>query len=106
MTRSRAARGKPCAAQSSNDARGIGLSLLAIGIAAHCRGDLGDAEEQRSTALTLFRRTDDGPGTGAAVMQLGYIAADSGRWEEALELEERALGSAELRAEHWLVGRS
>ena len=24
-------------------------------------------------------------------MQLGYLAADSGRWEEALELQERAL---------------
>ena len=25
-------------------------------------------------------------------MQLGYIASDSGRWEEARELQERALG--------------
>ena len=65
---------------------------MAIGVAAHCRDDLEEARNSAQRALTLFRRTDDGPGAGAAVMQLGYVASDAGRWEEALELQERALG--------------
>ena len=44
-----------------------------------------------SARSSLFDRTDDGPGRRAAVMQLGYLAADAGRLREARELQERAL---------------
>ena len=46
---------------------------------------------ERSAARTLFARTDDGPGHAAAVMQLGYLAADAGRLREARDLQERSL---------------
>jgi hypothetical protein len=39
----------------------------------------------------LFDRTDDGPGTAAALMTLGYLARDAGRLDEARELQELAL---------------
>jgi predicted ATPase/DNA-binding SARP family transcriptional activator len=77
--------------EAANDARGIGLSLLAIAVAsAHANApERAWASAQR--ALALFNRTDDAPGRAAAVMQLGYLAADAGRLREARDLQERAL---------------
>ncbi|HSO97595.1 MAG TPA: hypothetical protein VLP43_01480, partial [Solirubrobacteraceae bacterium] len=77
--------------EAANDARGIGLSRLAIAVASAHAGarERGWASAER--ALVLFDRTDDGPGRAAAVMQLGYLAADAGRIREARELQERAL---------------
>ncbi|MEA2314827.1 MAG: hypothetical protein QOI03_1519, partial [Solirubrobacteraceae bacterium] len=79
--------------EAANDARGIGLSLLAIAVAA-----ARDAEPERAwasveRALDLFVRTDDGPGRASALMQLGYLAADTGRLPEARELQTRALAA-------------
>jgi hypothetical protein len=77
--------------EAANDARGIGLSLLAIAMAS-TRAEAparGWASAQR--ALALFDRTDDAPGRASAVMQLGYLAADGGRLREARQLQERAL---------------
>jgi tetratricopeptide (TPR) repeat protein len=54
-------------------------------------GRLDDAERTAEQALALFERTDDGPGRAAAVIQLGYVAADRGRLEQARELQEQAL---------------
>ena len=62
--------------EAANDARGIGLSLLAISVAAAHAGEPEPAWSSAERALALFDRTDDGPGRGAAPMQLGYLAAD------------------------------
>lgn len=77
--------------EAADDARGIGLSLLAIAVAAARAAESGRAWASAERALSLFDRTDDGPGRAAAVMQLGYLAADAGRLQEAWELQERAL---------------
>jgi predicted ATPase/DNA-binding SARP family transcriptional activator len=75
----------------ANEARGIGLSLLAISAAADARGDFGHARRSAEQALALFERTGDQPGFGGALIQLGYVAADAGRLHEARGLQERAL---------------
>ena len=76
---------------ASNDARGIGLSLLSMSVAAACGEQFDRAAASAEQALALFDRTGDQPGRGGAVNQLGYIAADTGRLREARELQERAL---------------
>jgi tetratricopeptide (TPR) repeat protein len=78
--------------EAASDARAIGLSLLAIAVAAAQAEDPERAWASAQRARTLFARTDDGPGHAAAVMQLGYLAADAGRWREARDLQERSLG--------------
>jgi tetratricopeptide (TPR) repeat protein len=77
--------------EAADDARGIGLSLLAIAVAAAQAGEPERAWASAERALALFDRTDDGPGRGSAVMQMGYLAADAGRLQEAWELQKRAL---------------
>src|SRR5262249_30245554 len=74
-----------------NDARGIGLSLLAMSVAAQVAGEPRRAIAVAEGVLALFERTDDGPGRAAAVVQLGFLAADTGQTDAALELEERGL---------------
>jgi tetratricopeptide (TPR) repeat protein len=78
--------------EAASDARAIGLSLLAIAVAAAQAEDPERAWASAQRARTLFVRTDDGPGHAAAVMQLGYLSADAGRWREARDLQERSLG--------------
>jgi predicted ATPase/DNA-binding SARP family transcriptional activator len=75
--------------EAAGDARGIGLSLLAIGIAA-AADEPARAWDAVQGALAVFDRSDDGPGQGAALMQLGYLARDAGRLSEARELQELA----------------
>ncbi len=79
--------------EAANDARGIGLSLLAIAVAsAQAEApERGWARAQR--ALALFDRTDDGPGRASAVMQLGYLAADAGRLRETALMTAAVLAS-------------
>jgi predicted ATPase/DNA-binding SARP family transcriptional activator/class 3 adenylate cyclase len=77
--------------EAANDARGIGLSLLAIAVAAARAAEPERAWASAKRARDLFDRTDDGPGRASAVMQLGYLAADAGRSHEARELQELAL---------------
>ena len=77
--------------EAANEARGIGLSRLAIGAAAAGAGDGLRARGQVKLALELFERIDDRPGRSSAVMQLGYLAADAGRLLQARELQQRAL---------------
>jgi predicted ATPase len=77
--------------QAANEARGIGLSSLAIAQAAMNAGEFDRARAAAERALALFTRTDDGPGCAAATMQLGYIVADSGPPRDALRLLEQAL---------------
>ena len=77
--------------EAANDARGIGLSLLAISVAAAHGAQPERAFATAQRALELFDQTDDGPGRAAAVMQLGYLTADAGRPGDARELQERAL---------------
>jgi predicted ATPase/DNA-binding SARP family transcriptional activator len=77
--------------EAAGDARAIGLSLLAIAVAAAQADDSERAWASAQRARTLFARTDDGPGHAAAVMQLGYLAADAGRLREARDLQERSL---------------
>jgi tetratricopeptide (TPR) repeat protein len=77
--------------QATNDARGIGLSLLSMSVAAAYAADPERAWEIGQRALALFNRTDDSPGRAATVMQLGYASADAGRLGEARELLERSL---------------
>jgi tetratricopeptide (TPR) repeat protein len=76
--------------EAAGDARGIGLSLLAIGIAA-ASDEPERAWDAVQRARAVFERSDDGPGKGAALMQLGYLARDAGRLSEARELQELAL---------------
>jgi predicted ATPase/DNA-binding SARP family transcriptional activator len=76
---------------AANEARGTGLTLLSIAVADVHRGDFDGAVKSAEQALALFDRTGDQPGRGAAVMQLGYIAADSGSLREGRELQELAL---------------
>ena len=68
---------------ATNDARGIGLSLLATAVARARAGEPEPAWQSAERALDLFNRTGDGPGRASAVIQLGYLAADAGRREEA-----------------------
>jgi predicted ATPase/DNA-binding SARP family transcriptional activator len=77
--------------EAANDARAIGLSLLAIAVAAAQAEDPDRARASAQRARTLFARTDDGPGHAAAVMQLGYLAADAGCLREARDLQEQSL---------------
>lgn len=77
--------------EAANDARGIGLSLLAISVAAAHGAEPERAFATAQRALELFDRTDDGPGRAAAVMQMGYLTADAGRQRDARDLQERAL---------------
>ena len=77
--------------EAANDARGVGLSLLAIAAASAHANAPERGWKSAQLALALFDRTDDGPGRASAVMQLGYLAADAGRVGEARELQERAL---------------
>jgi predicted ATPase/DNA-binding SARP family transcriptional activator len=77
--------------EAAHDARGIGLSLLAIAVAGANAEDPGRAWAAAERARELFDRTDDGPGRAAAVMQLGYLARDAGRTLEAQALQLEAL---------------
>ena len=57
--------------EAADDARGIGLSLLAIAVAAARAARVPAARgPSAERALSLFDRTDDGPGRASAVMQL------------------------------------
>jgi tetratricopeptide (TPR) repeat protein len=79
------------AREAARDARGIGLSLLAMAVAAVQASEPQRAYTAAQRALAVFDRTDDGPGRASTVMQLGYLAADAGRLREARELQNRAL---------------
>src|SRR5581483_5718516 len=79
--------------EAAEDARGIGLSLLALSVGAAADNDVERARSHAERALALFDRTDDGPGQGATLMQLGYIAADAGELPAARGLLERALAT-------------
>jgi tetratricopeptide (TPR) repeat protein len=76
--------------EAADEARGIGLSLIAIAVAASQAGEPDRAWQSAQRAFALFDRTDDGPGRAAAALQLGYLAVDAGRLREARELLERA----------------
>jgi hypothetical protein len=78
--------------QSANDAREVGLSLLAMGLARWRAGEPEPARELTEQAVALMDRTDDGPGRAYGVTQLGYLAADAGHTAQACELQQRALG--------------
>jgi tetratricopeptide (TPR) repeat protein len=77
--------------EAADEARGTGLSLVAMAIAASLAGEPDRAWQCAERALALFERTDDGPGLGAATMQLGYLAVEAGRTDEAYALLERGL---------------
>jgi tetratricopeptide (TPR) repeat protein len=62
-----------------------------MSVASAHNGQREDASTSARRALELFERTDDGPGRAAAVMQMGYLAAEAGRLREARDLLERAL---------------
>jgi predicted ATPase/DNA-binding SARP family transcriptional activator len=76
--------------EAAGDARGIGLSLIAIAVAAGLAGEPDRAWRSAQRAFALFDRTDDGPGRAAAALELGYLALDAGRTAEARELLEHA----------------
>jgi predicted ATPase/DNA-binding SARP family transcriptional activator len=90
--------------EAVDDARGVGLSHLAASVAAASGAELDRARVSADRALEVFERTDDGPGRAAAVMQLGYLAADAGRPQEARELLEHAVAHWEAFARNtpWL----
>jgi predicted ATPase/DNA-binding SARP family transcriptional activator len=89
--------------EAAADARGIGLSRLAIALAAARAAEPDRAWASAEQARELFERTDDGPGRASAVMQLGYLAADAGRlWEaRALQLQALTLWRGFIRNSGW-----
>src|SRR5690606_19454878 len=65
--------------------------LLAAGMLAHFQNDDTDAEQRIRESLDLFRSAGDNDGIMFALAELGVVAEDSGRYDQAAKLYEQVL---------------
>lgn len=81
--------------QKLKDSRLEAAALHSLGILAHEKGQLDQAEEYYSKALTLREQTNNATGRSAVLHQLGNLALDRKQPEQAEALYHQSLGISE-----------